>query len=470
MKKTKIIATMGPAINDKEILKELINKGLNVVRLNFSHANEENSRPIVKMLREVNQELNTYVPWLCDTKGPEIRVGVIENDVIHVNKGDLINIHMQEIVGNQENISVTYPELIDCVSLNDTILIDDGLLGLKVIGKKDGIIETKVINSGDISSRKGVNVPGVVLEMPYLSEKDIADITYACQDNATYIATSFTRRASDVLQVRELCQQLNREDMQIIAKIENQEGLDNLDAIIEASDGIMVARGDLGTEIPMEDVPLAQIEICHKCNVAGKPVIIATHMLDSMERNARPTRAEVGDVSRAVSDGADAVMLSGESAKGEYPVEAVDAMARIVKRSEEVLDHNKIIKKFMDTQIINEYDGVGIAVVELATTLKAKAIFCFTDSGATAREISKLRPECPIYALTRFENTIYGLALNWGVIGLKQDLYASIEVKDQIADNLARQLNFNSGDYVIVTGGHPDSETTTNFLKILKIK
>ncbi|MEG0365085.1 MAG: pyruvate kinase, partial [Erysipelotrichales bacterium] len=428
-KRTKIIATMGPASNDKKMVKDLIENGLNVMRINFSHAEFESTLEKINILKELNDELGTYVAWLCDTKGPEIRLHQLKEKQVFLKKGTTINVYMHEVLGDELNISVTYSELYDCVKVGGKILIDDGLIELEVLSTSKEKIEAKVLNSGYISSRKGVNVPNAILKMDYISPKDYEDIKFACLNDASYIAASFARRKDDILQLREICEKYNRPDMQIIAKIENQEGVDNIDEIINISDGIMVARGDLGTEVPMEEVPLIQKAICHKCNEVGKPVIIATHMLDSMERNPRPTRAEVGDVSNAVSDGADAVMLSGETAKGEYPVLAVESMARIVSRTESTIDHTKILKSFMGEVSSNPYDGIGMSAVELAAKIGAKGIFCFTESGATARQISKYRPTCPIFALSQYRSTLNSLALNWGIIGRKKGAYTSIESK-----------------------------------------
>ena len=468
-KKTKIVATMGPAIDSKEKLRELINNGLNVMRINFSHATYSDTKKRIKILSELNKELDTYVAWMCDTKGPEIRLHMIKDDQVYLEKNKFINIHMQEVLGTATDISVTYKDLVNCVSKGSKILIDDGKIELEVVDIANDLIVTKILNSGYISSKKGVNVPNTILKMEYLSSKDIADIAFACENNASYIAASFVRRKEDVESVRKQCSKNNRQDMQIIAKIENQEGVDNIDEILAEADGIMVARGDLGTEVPMEEVPLIQISLCEKCNDLGKPIIIATHMLDSMERNPRPTRAEVGDVARAVTDGADAVMLSGETAKGDYPVLALESMAKIVTRAETTIDHSKIIKKFIDDISLNPYDGIGISAVELAAKIGAKAIFCFTESGATARQISKYRPTCPIYALSQHENTLFSLALYWGVIGRIKGVYTSIESKYDIVNLEAKRIGLANKDYVLITGGHPDGTPITNFLKILEV-
>lgn len=465
MKKTKIVATMGPAINNKEKVTKLIESGLNVLRVNFSHAVEEETKPIIEMLHELNNELGTYVPWMCDTKGPEIRTHKVENNKINLKKGEYLNIHSKEVLGTNTDISTTLPDLIKSLSIGDIILVDDGLIELEVKDLSNGIIKTLIKNNGELGSHKGINIPGVRIDMPYLSPKDINDITYACLNKASYIAASFVRNVDDIKQIRQLCNKYN-EEIQIIAKIENHEGIANIDEIIDAADGIMVARGDLGTEIPMEDVPLAQLEICAKCNQAGKPVIVATHMLESMQHNPRPTRAEVGDVARAVTDGADAVMLSGETAMGEYPITALESMAKIVAKAETIINHKSFLENVIMKQQINPYNGIGIAAVELAASIGAQGIFSFTESGATAREVSRYRPTCPIYALSKQKDTLFNLSLNWGVVSKEVGHYETLEEKYKVANEIAKEVGIKPGSFIIITGGHPHNEEATNFLKI----
>lgn len=469
LKLTKIVGTTGPASSSKEVLTELVKSGLNVMRVNFSHASHEDALLRINMLNEINEELKTNVAWLCDTKGPEIRLHDIDGGKILLEKGNKINVHMNEVLGNVNDISQTYSQLNKCVEVGGKILIDDGLVELEIISIKSDLIECLILNSGHISNKKGVNVPNAILQMDYLSPKDIGDVEFACTNGASYIAASFVRRKEDVISLKEITKRMNRPDIQIISKIENQEGVDNIDEIIIESHGIMVARGDLGTEIPMEEVPIVQKSLVEKCNSFGKPVIVATQMLESMQKNPRPTRAEVGDVARAVLDGADAVMLSGESANGEYPIESVTTMATIVKRTEQTIDHNVIISRFVGDVNINPYDGVGLSAVELARTINAKAIFCFSEAGNTPRKISKYRPICPIIALSRHEQVIKNLALNWGVHAKLKSGYTTLEDKYDIVKKEAIEMGFTKGDYVIITGGHPDGVPYTNFLKILEI-
>jgi len=472
MKMSKIIATMGPSIDSEEKVSALIDKGLNVLRLNFSHATPESALEIVKMLKKINEKKHTYVAWLADTKGPEIRLHTIKDNKAVLKTDDIVEIFMKEIEGDNKQFSLTYENLGNEMSPGDKILIDDGLIELEVLESNAEKIKCKVLNSGEISSRKGVNIPNKSLNMAYMSEKDKNDILFACANGASYIAASFVRRKEDVLEIRDICDSAGRKDINIIAKIENQEGVDNIDGILEVADGIMVARGDLGTEIPMEDVPVVQKMICEKCNDIGKPVIIATQMLDSMERNPRPTRAEVGDVARAIGDGADAVMLSGETAKGEYPILAVESMAKIVEKSEEsMVDYGKIINRFIGNVAENPYDGIGLSAVELSRKIEGvKGIFCFTTSGETARLISKYRPQCPIFALSHNDQTLYNLALNWGIVGVAKGTYTTLESKYDIVNDKALEVGLNKGDYVIITGGHPDGTPMTNFLKLMEIQ
>lgn len=468
-KMSKIVATMGPAISNQEILEKLIDNGLNILRVNFSHATFDEVSNWIGMLENINKKNISYVAWMADTKGPEIRVDLLKDNNIFLNKDDIVTIRNDHLIGDEKSFSISYENLYNCVDIGTRILLDDALIELVVIEIKNQDIIVRVLNSGILKSKKGVNVPNIVLDMPFISEKDYADIKFACENNASYIAASFTRRVDDVNQIRQLCQKFNREDMQIIAKIENQEGVENSLEIINASDGIMVARGDLGTELPMEEVPIIQLELSKLCNLYGKPIIIATHMLDSMERNPRPTRAEVGDVAHAITQGADAIMLSGETAKGEYPIEAIITMSKIASRIETTIDYSKILKRFIDNFSHTQYDGIGLSVVELASKINAKAIFCFTESGETAKKISKYRPECPIYALSQSERTLYSLALNWGIIYFEKVDFSDLESKYKIANQRALNLGIQKNDLVIITGGHPNNTSITNFLKVLEV-
>lgn len=470
LRNSKIVATFGPAIKGKAGIKKLIDNGMNVMRVNFSHVDYEDIKKRIKYLAELNAENDSYVPWLCDTKGPEIRVKKIKNDCVNLTQHSNITIVYDDVEGDEKHFATTYQDMYLYVKKGNRILINDGLLVLEVVVVENKDIHCRVVFAGALLTNKGCNVPGVDLKMPYLSKKDIFDIEFACQYQANFIASSFTRSQEDIMIVRELCQANNRADMKIIAKIESQQGIDNLDEILKVADGIMVARGDLGCEIAMEDVPLAQYQMCKKANLIGKPVIVATHMLDSMERNPRPTRAEAGDVSRAIIDGADAVMLSGETARGLYPYLAVDDMAKIAAKSETVINHDDIIKKYLSDINDNPYDGIGISAVEMANKIKAKGIFCFTTTGETAIKISKYRPNCPIYALAYDDETLFALALCWGVKGVKKGVYIELEQKQAVVNQVALKQGLKAGDYVIITGGYPNKSRYTNFLIIHQIE
>ena len=346
MRKTKIVCTIGPASESIEKLTQLMEAGMNVARLNFSHGDHEEHGARIKNIREASKKTGKNVAILLDTKGPEIRTHTMVNGTIELQSGSKSIISMTEVEGTPEKFSVTYEGLIDDVQVGSKILLDDGLIGLEVekLDKENGEIHVNVLNTGILKNKKGVNVPGVSVKLPGITEKDANDILFGIEQDVDFIAASFVRRASDVLEIRELLEKNNGTHIQIIPKIENQEGVDNIDEILEVSDGLMVARGDLGVEIPAEEVPLVQKDLINKCNAVGKPVITATQMLDSMQSNPRPTRAEASDVANAIFDGTDAIMLSGETAAGNYPVESVQTMHNIASRAESALDHKKFYR------------------------------------------------------------------------------------------------------------------------------
>lgn len=470
MRKTKIVCTIGPASETIERLVELIHAGMNVARLNFSHGdfNEHGARII--NIREAAKIAGKNVAILLDTKGPEIRTHTMENGTIELLSGSELMISMEEVVGTTEKISVTYPGLIHDVHVGSTILLDDGLIGLEVIhlDHQKGEIKTKVLNSGTLKNKKGVNVPGVSVNLPGITKKDANDILFGIKQDIDFIAASFVRRASDVLEIRELLEANNSLHIQIIPKIENQEGVDNIDEILEVSDGLMVARGDLGVEIPAEEVPLVQKELIRKCNALGKPVITATQMLDSMQRNPRPTRAEASDVANAIFDGTDAIMLSGETAAGTYPVEAVQTMHNIASRAETALHYREILTNRSKLIGKSVPDAIGQSVAHTALNLDVKAIIAPTESGHTALMISKYRPKAPIVAVTSSESTSRKLALAWGVY---PQTGSEVNTTDEMLE-MAVQASLNSGivshgDLVVITAGVPVGEKgTTNLMKI----
>ncbi len=460
IKKTKIVCTLGPASENEETLRELIKNGLNVCRLNFSHGSHEEHKGRMDLVKKLREELNMPTAILLDTKGPEIRTGKFDVPEVFLEEGQTFTITMKDVMGNKEICTVSYKGLANDVKPGDTILIDDGLVGLTVKEVNNDDIVCEVQNSGIVKNHKGVNVPGVKVNLPAITEKDRSDIEFGIEQGIDFIAASFVRKVSDVLAIREILEENNAEHIKIISKIENQEGVENLDEIIEVSDGIMVARGDLGVEIPTEEIPVVQKLMIKKCNEAGKPVITATQMLDSMIRNPRPTRAEVTDVANAIYDGTDAIMLSGETAAGKYPVEAVKTMATIAKRAEETMRNRR--DKINKSK--NVTDAISYATCTTAMDLEAKAILSSTASGHTARMVSKFRPDCPIVATTSNESVRRQLALTWGVLPLMREKSANI---DQVIVNsieAAKTSNYVSkDDVVVITAGGGE---TTNLIKV----
>ena len=467
IKRTKIVCMLGPASDKEEILRELVKSGLNVCRFNFSHGSHQEHKERMDLVKKVREELGQPVAILLDTKGPEIRTGNFDEPEVLLEEGQKFTITMKDVVGNKEMCTVSYKGLVNDVVPGDTILIDDGLVGLKVEEINGDDIVCIVENSGIVKNHKGVNVPGVKINLPALTEKDIKDIEFGISEGIDYIAASFVRKASDVLAIREVLENNNATHIQIISKIENQEGIDNIDSILQVSDGIMVARGDLGVEIPTPEIPIAQKMMIKKCNQLGKPVITATQMLDSMMRNPRPTRAEVTDVANAIYDGTDAIMLSGETAAGKYPVEAVKTMATIAKRTEETLKYNELLKKrkIEDVTVTN---AISYATCTTSADLNAKAIISFTTSGHTARMVSKFRPQAPIIATTEDEGVMRRLALVWGVYPVKTSHVGSTD--EVVANSIesAKEKNYlDNGDLVVITAGAPNGISgTTNLIKV----
>ncbi len=466
-KKTKIVCTIGPASEKKEVLRNLINNGLNVCRLNFSHGNYEEHGERIKVIKELREEMKKPVAILLDTKGPEIRTGKFADPEVLLEEGQKFTITMKDILGTKERCTVSYKELIHDVKIGDSILIDDGLVGLKVDEIKGEEILCTVENAGIVKNNKGVNVPRVKINLPAITEKDRKDIEFGIEQGIDFIAASFVRKAGDVLAIREILEANNATDIHIISKIENQEGVDNIDEILQVSDGLMVARGDLGVEIPTEEIPIAQKMMIRKCNELGKPVITATQMLDSMIRNPRPTRAEVTDVANAIYDGTDAIMLSGETAAGKYPLEAVKTMATIAKRTEETLNYNEILK-YKGLNEVNITNAISHATCTTAIDLKASAIVTATASGHTARMVSKFRPEAPIIAATTTEKVMRKLALTWGVYPILSTTGVSTdEVIDQSIKSSLEAGYIKSGELVVITAGVPVGVAgTTNLIKV----
>ncbi|KAB3536321.1 pyruvate kinase [Alkaliphilus pronyensis] len=469
MRKTKIVCTIGPASENKDVFRELVKNGLNVARLNFSHGDHKEHLNRIENIKAIRDELDVPVALLLDTKGPEIRTGKFSVPEVQLEEGQKFTLTIRDVLGNNEICNITYTGLPKDVVKGNSILIDDGLVELeveKVLNDTD--IECIVKNAGVVKNHKGVNVPGVKINLPAITTKDREDIEFGIENDIDFIAASFVRKASDVLAIRKILEDNGAEHIHIISKIENQEGLDNLEEIIEVSDGIMVARGDLGVEIPTEEVPLAQKRMIQLCNKAGKPVITATQMLDSMIRNPRPTRAEVTDVANAIFDGTDAIMLSGETAAGKYPVEAVSMMANIAKTTEAAINYRELLRTKAIDKEITVTDAISHATCNTAMDLEASAIITATSSGYTAKMVSKFKPKAPIIAATTTNRIRRRLSLTWGVETVLTDVMESTD--DVIDGAVSMALNkalIKRGDLVVITAGVPVGVTgTTNLIKV----
>ena len=470
MSKTKIVCTIGPASESKEMLTKLVKAGMNVMRLNFSHGTHEEHEEKINTLLEINKELSTNVAILLDTKGPEIRTGDFVGGKTSFKKGQTSVICVEDIVGTSERFTITYKDLYKDVKPGGFILVNDGQVELLV----DHIDGTDIVcvaaNDGDVKNKRGINVPGIKLGFDYLSPKDISDLTFGAHQPFDYVAASFCRRAQDIIDIKKLLIENGRNDIQILAKIENQEGVENVDEILDIADGIMVARGDLGVEIPAEDVPLIQKELINKCRAAGKIVITATQMLDSMQENPRPTRAEVSDVANAIYDGTDAIMLSGESAQGKYPVEAVETMTKIALKTEGTLDYASLQRKAIRTASLDQSEAICMSVAEIASKFNVAAIVAFTDSGFTARKMSRYRTKSMIIAATPNEQTTRALAINWGVKSVLCKQMDTRAAMIEYAQVIAKENLVEPGEQIIVTAGTPGVAGTTSYLELITVK
>ena len=475
-RKTKIVCTLGPSTDKEGVLKRLIEEGMNVARFNFSHGDHEEQLGRLQMLQKLRKELKRPVAALLDTKGPEIRLRDFTDGKVELKDGQTFTLTTDEIMGDAKRVSITYKNLPEDVKPGDRILIDDGLIGMEVKeikvtsgakadkdGNKPKDIICQVLNGGVISNRKGVNVPNVELSMPYISEKDYGDIVFAVEHDYDFIAASFVRTADDVLAIRKILAEKGGEDINIIAKIENMQGVQNIDDIIRVSDGIMVARGDMGVEIPLEDVPVIQKMIIKKVYDAGKKVITATQMLDSMMKHPRPTRAEATDVANAIYDGTSAIMLSGETAAGMYPIEALKTMVRIAVRTEQDINY---LQRFKMRKTMSNPDVTN--AISHATCTMAAAIITVTKSGRTARMVSKYRPNCPIIGGCLTEKIYRQLALSWGVIPLMiEEKTQAEELFDYAVDAAEAAGIISKGDVVVLTAGVPLGVSgTTNLIKV----
>ncbi len=470
MRKTKIVCTLGPASETKEIIKGLCKAGMNVARLNFSHNTHADHQHRIDLVKEVRAELDLPIAIMLDTKGPEYRIKTFEGGKILLSDGDRFVFTSNEIVGNRERVSVSYAKLPQELSVGDTILLNNGLLSF-LVDKIDGAnIECKVVCGGELSDRKSMSFPGKVMKQPYLSEQDKNDIKFGIDNGIDYIACSFVSCKQDLIDVRNYLKEIGAEDIELIAKIENQSGVDNIEEICQYCDGIMVARGDMGVEIPFEHLPAIQKKLITKCRMLGKRVITATEMLESMVSNSRPTRAEISDIANAVYDGTSAIMLSGETAAGKYPIQAVETMAKIAETTEGNIDYKKRFHD-ADFQIRNMTDAISHSTCGMSIDIEAKAIVACSISGMTARMISRFRSPVSIIGLTTNENTWRKLALSWGVIPAMCETFNSTDVLFYTAKKIAsKELRLSKKDKIVITGGDTTGHSgNTNLIKIDEI-
>ena len=470
MRKTKIVCTIGPASESEEMLRALCSAGMNVARLNFSHGTHDEHLRRIEMIRKVRSDMHLPIAIMLDTKGPEYRVGTFENGSVELKEGDLFTFTPEQIVGTNERVSVSYPKLYEDMATGDKILVNNGLLCFRVLSVEGQEIKTVVECGGTLSNRKSMSFPGKVIHQTYLSEQDKSDILFGIQNGVDFIACSFVSVRQDLIDVHEFMKENGGEGIELIAKIENQSGFDNIEDICQECDGIMVARGDMGVEIPFEQLPAIQKTLITKCRMLGKRVITATEMLESMINNPRPTRAETSDVANAVYDGTSAVMLSGETAAGKYPVESVQAMARIAETTEKHIDYPQ---HFHDASfyIKNEVDAISHATCGMAIDIKAKVIVACTISGMTARMVSRFRSPVDIIGLTTDEKTWRKLALSWGVIPQMSEYYPSTDVLFYSArKNAIETMELTKGDRIVITGGYVTGQSgNTNLIKIERV-
>ncbi len=469
MKKTKIVCSIGPASNEADVMEQMVLKGMNIARVNFSHATLEERKKACDSVREVRKRTGMNIAILWDTKGPEFRTGVMKNDGIDLIDGKTIRLVKETVEGTEEKFSVNHPEALDSLQEKDVILLENAKMRLEVISKEEDGVTCQIVSGGHLGNRKSMSVPGVKLDIPYVSDVDREDIKYACEHGGEFLALSFVSTKEDVLEVKEILKEYHREDLQIICKIESALGIENLEEILSVSDGIMVARGDLGTEIPSEVVPIEQKKMIKTCRRLNKICIVATEMLETMMQNTRPKRAETSDIANAVLDGTDAVMLSGETTVGAHPIETVEAMARICEVTEKYAEYNYVEQVH---HIENARDAIAVSVVDTANRLNAKLITTATVHGRTARLISNFRPVSPILALTPDEKDGRRLMLNYGIYPTAMPIMNSTdEVLKESIKKAKEFTSLNSKDIIVITGGFPnnDENRTTNLMKIEEI-
>ena len=469
LKKTKIVCTQGPSTEKPGVIEELIANGMNCARFNFSHGDHAEHLGRINMVREAAKKAGKVISLILDTKGPEMRLGEFKDGKVMLEKGNQFTLTYDDVPGDETHVSVNHKGLYTEVKPGDTLLLSDGLVALKVDEIKGKDIVTTIQNSGKMSTRKRVAAPGVSLGLPPISEQDAKDIIFGCEQDMDFVAASFIQRPDDVLAIRKLIEEHNGR-MEIIPKIENLEGVKNFDAILEVSDGIMVARGDLGVEVPAEDVPLIQKEIIRKCNAAGKPVIVATQMLDSMERNPRPTRAEVSDVGNAILDGTDAIMLSGETASGDYPVEAVSTMNRIAQRIESSLEYKEMFVERGLQHLKSRTRAIAHATVQMAYELDVPAIITPTESGYTTKVVSKYRPKAAIVAYTPSEKALRQLNLRWGVYPVLGSMWSDAdEMLSNATAAAVKEGYVQRGDMTIITSGVKAGKGNSSSVRVYNI-
>ena len=469
MQKTKMIFTIGPASGSEAILSKLIEAGMSTSRHNFSHGDHAEHKVRMDLVKRLRKKYKKHIAIMLDTKGPEIRTGDFSNGTAELVEGSNFDFYCGQVVlGDTTKCSITYAGLCEDVIKGNKILIDDGLIAFEVMSVEGNIIHCLIKNNGTISNHKGVNAPGVSISLPAVTDQDIDDLKFGCEMGIDIVAASFIRKALDVLSIRKVLEANGGHNIQLYSKIENHEGVENIDEIIKFSDGIMVARGDMGVEVPIELVPHIQKKIIEKCNKAGKPVITATQMLDSMMRNPRPTRAEASDIANAIYDGTDAIMLSGESASGKYPVEAAQTMAKIAQVAETELNYKRMLSRNTEGHILNVANAISLATCTTASQLNATAIITATQSGHTARMVSKYRPACPIIAVTPSEIVARKLALNFGVYAiLAEEVKSTDELIEKSVDISLKAGYIKKGDLVVIAAGIPVSYSgTTNMLKV----
>jgi len=472
MRKTKIVCTLGPASSNRETIRDMISAGADVMRLNFSHGTHETHKETADLVKSVREELSSYTALLLDTKGPEIRVKSFANGSVTLSEGQAFTLYSDDRIGDENGVSITYTELYRDVSRGCKIMIDDGLIELRVDSIFGYDIKCTVLNGGKVSDNKGINVPGVKLSIPFLSERDIQDIEFGIKEGFDFVAASFTQCAEDIIEMRRLLERRGARDVKIIAKIENAAGVENCEAILKVADGLMVARGDMGVEIPMEDIPIIQKKLIQMCYSSGKQVITATQMLDSMTQNPRPTRAEITDVANAIYDGTSAIMLSGETAAGLYPVESVKTMAKIACRTENDINYTARFSRIQLDSHSTVTDAISHATCTTASDIGAAAIITVTKSGGTARQISRFRPLTPIVGCSTSKQVCRILNMSWGVYPCYLEEKSNTDELFNGAVEAAKNAGYvKEGDRVVITAGIPlGISGNTNMLKVTEVE